>query len=742
MDKPDWKFAIDVFPAEWECPSEPFWVAGWITSPGGKVPVDIRAWLGDEPFLGVCGLPRPDVETSVRGHAGPPYAGFTFRLNPVPAAKEIWIEVCDNHGVWTEFFRHTVSTPAGDYRDDRLSRATQPLLRFLQAKYSRPKHSWSDLARETIASERSIPLDTLPNPPFQGALEQPMANSFVRHGYLLITGWLAHREHLIVRLTAFLDSQTPQPLIHGLPRADVGELFAGLRNGATSRFAGLLQLPPELPQPVALRIFAELEDGRNELVFTKRFRPLIVSGAEIDFPSLSKITFARAALALWRAGWLKYWPTGTAFTLKTLLNAAWIEYRAQATPTKSPGVHPLKLPASPSRALKVILVTHNLNLEGAPLIAFEYARHLAAQPGWSVSVVSPEDGPLKAAYVAAGLKVDLIDVRPALGTGTSYEFDRALDRLTDQLNWKEADLIVANTMVAFWSILIAHRLKRPSIFYLHESVSARRFFAPHLAPQLLPLVESAFSLATRVVFSAASSQRIHAALRQRDNFQVLHGWIDVPRIDAYVAAHSSRELRRTHGFPENAVIFANIGSVCVRKGQHIFVQAIEHLLRNRVAKEGSSVPSLIFLMVGAYPDPYLDILRAELERLALPGVHLVNQVTDSYPYYRLADIFVCSSFEEAFPRVVMEAASFGLPIVSTNVNGIPEMLQASDAWLVPPGDPGKLSVAMSAALDAHLSGDRSRATRAQRLVNDSFSTTILFPQHVALAVETSGPFIG
>src|SRR5665213_1548236 len=146
MDKPDWKFAIDIFPAEWECPSEPFWVAGWIVSPGGKVPVDIRAWLGDEPFLGVCGLPRPEVETSVRGRAGPPYAGFTFRLNPVPAAKEISIEVCDDHGVWTEFFRHPVKTPAGDYRDDRLGRATQPLLRLLQARHSRPHRSWHDLA--------------------------------------------------------------------------------------------------------------------------------------------------------------------------------------------------------------------------------------------------------------------------------------------------------------------------------------------------------------------------------------------------------------------------------------------------------------------------------------------------------------------------------------------------------------------------------------------------------------------
>ncbi len=80
MEKPDWKSLIEIHPAGWECPSEPFWVAGWIASPSGKVPVDMRAWLGDEPFLGVCGLPRPDVETSVRGLSGPPHAGFTFRL--------------------------------------------------------------------------------------------------------------------------------------------------------------------------------------------------------------------------------------------------------------------------------------------------------------------------------------------------------------------------------------------------------------------------------------------------------------------------------------------------------------------------------------------------------------------------------------------------------------------------------------------------------------------------------------
>ncbi len=70
------------------------------------------------------------------------------------------------------------------------------------------------------------------------------------------------------------------------------------------------------------------------------------------------------------------------------------------------------------------------------------------------------------------------------------------------------------------------------------------------------------------------------------------------------------------------------------------------------------------------------------------------------------------------------------------------MLRADDAWLVPPGDALKLSEAMSAALDAHLSGDRSRAARAQRFVSENFSTTVLLPQHVGLALEAAGSRVG
>jgi glycosyltransferase involved in cell wall biosynthesis len=67
---------------------------------------------------------------------------------------------------------------------------------------------------------------------------------------------------------------------------------------------------------------------------------------------------------------------------------------------------------------------------------------------------------------------------------------------------------------------------------------------------------------------------------------------------------------------------------------------------------------------------------------------------------RTAHAFVLSSAFENLPCVLIESMATGLPIVSTNVGGIPEMVSDRDGILVPPGDPA----AMCAAIDQMLSG--------------------------------------
>jgi len=70
-----------------------------------------------------------------------------------------------------------------------------------------------------------------------------------------------------------------------------------------------------------------------------------------------------------------------------------------------------------------------------------------------------------------------------------------------------------------------------------------------------------------------------------------------------------------------------------------------------------------------------------------------------------ADVFVLPSLAEAFPYVVLEAMSLGLPVIASDVGGVREALDDGRAGaLVAPGDPDALSAAL-----ARMLSDRSHA---------------------------------
>jgi len=195
------------------------------------------------------------------------------------------------------------------------------------------------------------------------------------------------------------------------------------------------------------------------------------------------------------------------------------------------------------------------------------------------------------------MPVEILNLSKALSAASPAEFAEALAAAGAGIDWSTVDLVIANTMVSFWAVHLANAARKPSALYVHESSAIRRFFAPLLPPALFPVVEEAFRSATRVVFTADASRSVFDYLSDRGNFRLLPSWVDVTRVDAFVAAHDPAALRRKHGLDPEAVVFVNIGSVCERKGQHIFVRAIELLKEElRVTYPGRKIQ---FVMVGA-----------------------------------------------------------------------------------------------------------------------------------------------
>jgi glycosyltransferase involved in cell wall biosynthesis len=377
----------------------------------------------------------------------------------------------------------------------------------------------------------------------------------------------------------------------------------------------------------------------------------------------------------------------------------------------------------------VLLVTQNLNLEGAPLFLWEYARHLAASGGATLQVISSQEGPLRARFEALGASVRLLDASRLQAAPSAPAVRRELRGLAAQLDLAGVKLVVANTVASFWAVLAAHAAGRPSLLYIHESTPPEAFFPRRAVATVLPSVRAAFAAATRVSFLTEATRRYYDDLAVRPNYCVNPGWIDLRAIDAFRTAHPRSALRTQFGVERDELLVVNIGSVCERKGQTIFARAVDLLGRLDPALAGRAR----FLMIGGRDTLYDRDLAELLQELRRPNLQVRPETPDVYAWYAAADLFVCTSYEESFPRVILEAMGFALPIVSTDVHGIPEIVRdGQEAVLVPPGDTQALATAMGRVLlNPARAGEFS--ARARRRVEAAFALEHQLPRHHALA---------
>jgi glycosyltransferase involved in cell wall biosynthesis len=406
-----------------------------------------------------------------------------------------------------------------------------------------------------------------------------------------------------------------------------------------------------------------------------------------------------------------------------------------AAPRLNPSHH---LYSGTARPLRLLLVTHNLKFEGASILLFEQARHHAAQPAVRVRVASMEDGPLRERYAALGIPVEIWNAAPLIQAEDPGQFAAALKAFAAGRSWDDTDLIVGNTLLCFWAVHLAGLVDKPSLLYVYESSSVEKLFArAAVPPQLRAPAEEALRTATRVVFSARATLAVFEEYNANDNFRLVTSSVDVAGIRRLVAETDRAALRRQYGIPADVPLVINVGAVCERKGQHIYLRAIDQLRKDYAAVfPGRPAPQ--FLIIGAREGLYLETVQQDIALLGLDAVRIIPETGAINDYFRLADILVCTSFEESFPRVLLEAMAFGVRIVSTDVFGIPEMLTGNDeAWLVPAGDPFKLCAALKQALADHFAGDDSMTSMAYARVLRSFDAARLLPRHLRLCREAA-----
>lgn len=160
----------------------------------------------------------------------------------------------------------------------------------------------------------------------------------------------------------------------------------------------------------------------------------------------------------------------------------------------------------------------------------------------------------------------------------------------------------------------------------------------------------------------------------------------------------------------------------------------------------STSPDVEFLLAGAPDDGNpSSVPRAAIASWQKEGIiTALGHVEDMAALLREVDIVVLPSYREGTPRILLEAASCGLPIVATDVPGCREIVEHKvNGLLVPPKDPTALAEALR-YFTAHPEEKRRMGEAGRRKVLGEFDERIVIKRTIdvyreLLAIPLSGP---
>lgn len=325
--------------------------------------------------------------------------------------------------------------------------------------------------------------------------------------------------------------------------------------------------------------------------------------------------------------------------------------------------------------------------------------------------------------------------RPFLDQVRSRGFEALELRANADRPWRAVNEIRQWLLGTQASVLVTHGYK-PNIL---GTIAARRLPRPVIAVsrgwtahtwkvRLNELLDRVFlGFADRVVcVSQAQADRVAASGVRRDRIAVIRNAIDPNRFatrdpDARRLVESLFETTPTR------VILA-AGRLSPEKGFAVLVDAASLLHRSH--------PDVGVLLVGDGP------LRNELaDRVRAAGLSgrfvLAGFRSDLDQLLPAVDAIAIPSFTEGLPNVALEACAAGIPVVASNVGGIPEVIEPGvTGWLVSPGDPAELANRLSSVLDDPL-GSRAISRAGHERVLRDFSFAAQADAYASMLEELS-----
>lgn len=201
---------------------------------------------------------------------------------------------------------------------------------------------------------------------------------------------------------------------------------------------------------------------------------------------------------------------------------------------------------------------------------------------------------------------------------------------------------------------------------------------------------------------------------------LIYQGVDTQRFKS--TAEGKRMAAEHYSLPEKAApILASVGSFEHRKGHPVLFEAVRQLA-------AGPLPQIYLMLVGDGPDEAL--LKGLVEKLGIGDrVGFFPFTSEPNFVFERADMTVLPSlYKEGLPNVLQESMAMNVPVVSSNLGGVPEVVfDGRTGYMVEPGDSSGLAAAIL-NLWANQEAYRRMCVRAREVIVERFDKETQFEQ--------------
>lgn len=327
---------------------------------------------------------------------------------------------------------------------------------------------------------------------------------------------------------------------------------------------------------------------------------------------------------------------------------------------------------------------------------------------YDIDIITSYSDNLKSIEEAEGVKITCVDLTRQI---TPFKDLKTIWKIFTHLKKNQTQLVYTLTPKAGLLGMIAAWMARVPL-RIHNVVGLPHLASKTFKKNILILTERiTYHFATNIYSNSLNLVEEIKKLTHKQVKVIGHGsvnGVDITYFNDDFTQEQKELIRKQYKIDSNGFIMIFIGRIVKDKGINELVKVFEKIY--------SKFPQVKLLLIGDF-EHKLDPVDTKVEQLIEdhPAIIKADFCSDIRPFLGISDLFILPSYREGLPNVLIEAGSFGIPLLATNINGCNEIIiEGENGVLVNARDESSLNNGIETLIN-----DKEYYTKLKKNVRES-----------------------